>query len=204
MPTQKSNTKVVTGIVRLSYEHVWEPASINGSNPKYSVSLIIPKTDTKTIAAINAAVDAAIKEGVAKFGGKVPPKGALKLPSGTATPSGMTRRTRGPTSSTPTAPPLPRSWTRPSSPSWTGPRSTPAATPVCPSTSTPSTPTATRVSPAAWATSRRSGTVSRSVAAPPPLMILPPIWTMTSCPKTTRAGWRGFGSAALWRGKEAS
>lgn len=80
MHTQKSNTKVVTGIVRLSYEHVWEPASINGSNPKYSVSLIIPKSDTKTIAAINAAVDAAIKEGVAKFGGKVPPKGALKLP----------------------------------------------------------------------------------------------------------------------------
>ena len=80
MPTQKSNTKVVTGIVRLSYEHVWEPASINGSNPKYSVSLIIPKSDTKTIAAINAAVDAAIKEGVTKFGGKVPPKGALKLP----------------------------------------------------------------------------------------------------------------------------
>ena len=80
MPTQKSNTKVVTGIVRLSYEHVWEPASINGSNPKYSVSLIIPKSDTKTIAAINAAVDAAIKDGVAKFGGKVPPKGALKLP----------------------------------------------------------------------------------------------------------------------------
>ena len=78
--TQKSNTKVVTGIVRLSYEHVWEPASINGSNPKYSVSLIIPKSDTKTISAINAAVDAAIKEGVAKFGGKVPPKGALKLP----------------------------------------------------------------------------------------------------------------------------
>ena len=80
MPTQKSNTKVVTGIVRLSYANVWEPASINGSNPKYSVSLIIPKSDTKTIAAINAAVDAAIKDGVAKFGGKVPPTGALKLP----------------------------------------------------------------------------------------------------------------------------
>ncbi len=80
MPAQKSNTKVVTGIVRLSYEHVWEPASINGSNPKYSVSLIIPKSDTKTIAAINAAVDAAIKDGTAKFGGKIPPKGSLKLP----------------------------------------------------------------------------------------------------------------------------
>lgn len=79
MSAQKSNTKVVTGIVRLSYANVWEPASINGSNPKYSVSLIIPKSDTKTIAAINAAVDAAIKEDVAKFGGKIPPKGALKL-----------------------------------------------------------------------------------------------------------------------------
>ena len=73
-------TKVVTGVVRLSYANVWEPASINGSNPKYSVSLIIPKTDAKTIDAINAAVDAAIKDGAAKFGGKIPNKAALKLP----------------------------------------------------------------------------------------------------------------------------
>ena len=73
-------TKVVTGVVRLSYANVWEPASINGSNPKYSVSLIIPKADTKTIDAINAAVDAAIKDGAAKFGGKIPNKAALKLP----------------------------------------------------------------------------------------------------------------------------
>ena len=77
---QKATTKVVTGIVRLSYANVWEPASINGGTPKYSVSLIIPKSDAKTIAAINAAVDAAIKEGVAKFGGKIPNKAALKLP----------------------------------------------------------------------------------------------------------------------------
>ena len=77
---QKATTKVVTGIVRLSYANVWEPASINGGTPKYSVSLIIPKSDAKTIAAINAAVDAAIKEGVAKFGGKTPNKAALKLP----------------------------------------------------------------------------------------------------------------------------
>ena len=78
--TQKTTTKVVTGIVRLSYANVWEPASINGGSPKYSVSLIIPKSDTKTITAINAAVDAAIKEGAAKFGGKIPNKAALKLP----------------------------------------------------------------------------------------------------------------------------
>ena len=80
MANQKSNTKVVTGIVRLSYANVWEAVSINGGTPKYSVSLIIPKSDTKTIAAINAAVDAAIKDGAAKFGGKIPNKAALKLP----------------------------------------------------------------------------------------------------------------------------
>ena len=75
-----SPTKVITGIVRLSYANVHEPKSINGGTPKYSVSLIIPKTDTKTIAAINAAVDAAIEEGRGKFGGKIPNKAALKLP----------------------------------------------------------------------------------------------------------------------------
>ena len=80
MANKTNSTKVVTGIVRLSYANVWEPASINGSNPKYSVSLIITKSDTKTIADINAAVDAAIKDGAAKFGGKIPNKAALKLP----------------------------------------------------------------------------------------------------------------------------
>ncbi len=77
---KNNTTKVVTGPVRLSYANVWEPASINGGTPKYSVSLIIPKSDTKTLAAINAAVDAAIKLGAAKFGGKIPNKAALKLP----------------------------------------------------------------------------------------------------------------------------
>ena len=62
--TKKNNsTKVVTGVVRLSYANVWEPASINGSKPKYSVSLIIPKSDTKTIADINAAIANAIEAG---------------------------------------------------------------------------------------------------------------------------------------------
>lgn len=75
-----SKTKVVTGTVRLSYANVWEPKSINGGAEKYSVSLIIPKSDKKTIAAINAAVDVAIDEGLAKFGGKKPNKAAIKLP----------------------------------------------------------------------------------------------------------------------------
>jgi hypothetical protein len=75
-----NTTKVVTGKVRLSYAHVWDPVSINDSKPKYSVSLIIPKGDKETVKKINAAVDAAIEEGIAKFGGKKPNKAALKLP----------------------------------------------------------------------------------------------------------------------------
>ena len=59
----KNPTKVVTGVVRLSYANVWEPASINGSNPKYSVSLIIPKTDTKTIDANKAALKLPLRDG---------------------------------------------------------------------------------------------------------------------------------------------
>ncbi len=74
-------TKVVTGInTRLSYANVWDPKSINGGKEKYSVSLIIPKSDTKTVTAIEKAIDAAIEEGIGKFGGKKPNKVALKLP----------------------------------------------------------------------------------------------------------------------------
>ena len=76
-----SKTKVVTGInTRLSYFHGWEPVSINGGKEKYSVSVLIPKSDKETIKAIEAAVDAAIEEGIAKFGGKKPNKAAIKLP----------------------------------------------------------------------------------------------------------------------------
>lgn len=50
--------KVITGVdTRWSYANVWEPKSINGGTPKYSVSLIIPKSDTKTIAKIEAAIE---------------------------------------------------------------------------------------------------------------------------------------------------
>lgn len=75
-----NRAKVITGIVRLSYANVWEPKSINGGTEKYSVSLIIPKSDTKTLTAINTAVDVAIEDGKGKFGGKIPNKAALKLP----------------------------------------------------------------------------------------------------------------------------
>ena len=71
-------TKVITGKVRMSYANVFEPKSINGSDPKYSVSLIIPKSDKATIEKIKAAIELAKKEGVTKLGGKIPAN--LKTP----------------------------------------------------------------------------------------------------------------------------
>ena len=76
-----SKTKVITGKnTRLSYFHGWEPTSINGGPERYSVSVLIPKDDKETVKAINDAIDAAIEEGIAKFGGKKPNKAAIKLP----------------------------------------------------------------------------------------------------------------------------
>ena len=71
-------TKVITGTVRLSYANIWEPKFINGSAAKYSVSLLIPKSDKATLAKIQTAIDAAIEDGIGKFGGKKPSKAALK------------------------------------------------------------------------------------------------------------------------------
>lgn len=76
--------KVITGSdTRWSYANVWEPKAINGGTPKYSVSLIIPKSDTVTIKKIEAAIEAAYKEGEAKLKGNgrsVPALSVLKTP----------------------------------------------------------------------------------------------------------------------------
>ncbi len=78
-------TKVITGPdTRWSYANVWEPKAIgDGSVEKYSVSLIIPKDDKKTIEKIKAAIQAAYKEGESKLKGNgktIPPLAALKTP----------------------------------------------------------------------------------------------------------------------------
>lgn len=77
MSTRVNNTKVIIS-ARASYLHAFEPDSINGSDPKYSVSLIIDKKDKELIAKIKAAIELAKEEGKAKWGGKIP--GNLKLP----------------------------------------------------------------------------------------------------------------------------
>ena len=60
--------KVITGPnTRWSFVNVWEPKSVNGGTPKYSISLIIPKTDTETIRKIKDAIKAAYEEGQNKL-----------------------------------------------------------------------------------------------------------------------------------------
>ena len=72
--------KVITGPnTRWSYANVWEPKSINGGSPKYSISLIIPKSDTVTVAKIKAAIEAAYQEGQAKLRGNGKSVPALNL-----------------------------------------------------------------------------------------------------------------------------
>jgi hypothetical protein len=79
-----NKTKVITGVkTRWSYANVWDPKSINGGTPKYSVSLIIPKDDTATVNKIKAAIQAAYEEGESKLKGNgksVPPLSTLKQP----------------------------------------------------------------------------------------------------------------------------
>ena len=76
--------KVITGVnTRWSYANVWEPKSIQGSAPKCSVSLIIPKDDVETVNKIEAAIKAAYTEGASKLKGNgksVPPMASIKLP----------------------------------------------------------------------------------------------------------------------------
>ena len=74
----QSATKVIIPC-RISFANIWEPKSINGSEEKYSVSCIVPKSDKKTLAKIEKAIEAAKEAGKSKkWGGKIPPN--LKLP----------------------------------------------------------------------------------------------------------------------------
>lgn len=69
----ETSTKVITGKVRFSYAHVFEPHSIEeGQTKKYSVAILIPKKDKKTLDKIKEAVKAAAEAGKVKLGGKIP------------------------------------------------------------------------------------------------------------------------------------
>jgi hypothetical protein len=76
-------TKVVTNRCRASYANLNEPKSIQGGKPKYSVSIIIPKSDAVTLEKIKSAIQAAYTEGEGKLKGNgksVPSLASLKTP----------------------------------------------------------------------------------------------------------------------------
>lgn len=74
------STNVTTGQVRLSFVHLFQPhANQPGQEPKYSTTILIPKTDVATMQRINAAIEAAAQKGVAGvWNGARPPQ--LKTP----------------------------------------------------------------------------------------------------------------------------
>lgn len=80
--SELAKNKVILKNVRLSYCHLWEPHSIEGEDKKkFSVSIIIPKSDKKQIKEVKAAIEAAKELGKGnkpKWKGKVP--GTLRLP----------------------------------------------------------------------------------------------------------------------------
>lgn len=78
MAIDNTATRVITGKVRLSYVHIFEPQSIEGGEEKYSTAILIPKSDKETLRKIKAAVEAAVELGKSKWGGKIPPN--LKKP----------------------------------------------------------------------------------------------------------------------------
>lgn len=77
---QNDPMKVLTGEVRLSYANLTTPrAAQQGGEPKYSVTLLIPKTDTATKADIDASIQAAANDATSKvWNGARPPQ--LKVP----------------------------------------------------------------------------------------------------------------------------
>ena len=79
------NRKAVFGPCRLSYVHLLEKHSFEGSSEdgKYSVSILIPKKEKATVDAIKEAIANAQKEYAdAKWGGKAPKKLSLPLGDG--------------------------------------------------------------------------------------------------------------------------
>ncbi|HEY8464208.1 MAG TPA: DUF2815 family protein [Bacillota bacterium] len=75
---------VVTGKVRLSFVHLFQPyANPNGGEPKYSTMILLPKSDTATKARIDAAIQAAITAGVSsRWNGVRPPQLAIPIYDG--------------------------------------------------------------------------------------------------------------------------
>jgi hypothetical protein len=76
---EKSKNKVVTNKIRMNFVNLFEPRAVAESEePRYSLSVLIPKSDLRTVAKIKEAVEEARRAGASLWGGIIPE--ALKTP----------------------------------------------------------------------------------------------------------------------------
>lgn len=79
-----NGTKVITGVVRASFVHVFKPYAVKADQEaKYSLMALIDKNDKATIKDIKAGIKAAIDQGTSTlWGGKEPKKLHIPLRDG--------------------------------------------------------------------------------------------------------------------------
>ncbi|MPQ44597.1 DUF2815 family protein [Clostridium tarantellae] len=79
MRAKNEGTKVITGKIRMSYANLFTPrAMVEGQEPKYSLCILIPKSDKDTLNKVKGAIESAKESGKSLWGGKVPAN--LKTP----------------------------------------------------------------------------------------------------------------------------
>lgn len=78
---------MLTGVFRASYTYVFQPqVPKDGGEPKYSVTMLIPKSDVATYQAVQAEINQALQAGVQKaFNGQMPSKPMLPIHDGDGT-----------------------------------------------------------------------------------------------------------------------
>lgn len=76
-------TTITINNVRFSYCSLFQPSSRPGQDPKYSTTVLVPKSNTAAKAAIDEAIEAATQEGVSKkWNGQRPPIVAISVHDG--------------------------------------------------------------------------------------------------------------------------
>jgi hypothetical protein len=84
MSNQVNPTRVVTGEVRFSFVNLLQPkVGPSGGEPKFSVTILLPKSDVATYQRIMAAIEAAKQLGKSKaWNGVIPPMVAIPIHDG--------------------------------------------------------------------------------------------------------------------------
>ena len=168
-------SELLIGEIRMSYVNVFAPYAANGGEPKYSVTLLIPKSNTQLVQQIQVAIEQAKQEGVAKkFGGTMPGFVASPMHDGDGTkqtgePYG--EECKGHYVSQSSGPPA-SSQALTVTLQWIRVKSTPAAMATCLSTSPPTTPAGKKVSAATCSMSGKHETAKPSQAQEPALKTL--------------------------------